>query len=150
MRYFKRFIINLAVAVKSVNPRVQVISVESERAPGFYRSMKGIQHNFIIVQFLYHKIIILAGRPVVTECQSTLADGLAVPLVGANAYATAAPLVDKVVVVRLVLIKENNQNNLCIIFSEEFIAIAILRLVEMEKAVVEGIFSVFILFNFIS
>ena len=47
--------------------------------------------------------------------------GLAVPLVGVNAFATAAPLIDKMVVV-----------------SEEFIALAILRLVEMEKAVVEG------------
>ncbi len=79
-----------------------------------------------------------AGRPVVTECKPTLADGLAVPLVGANAYATAAPLIDKVVIVRLVFIKENKRNNFIIIFSEEFIAIAILRLVEMEKAVVEG------------
>ncbi|CAF1560083.1 unnamed protein product, partial [Adineta steineri] len=86
----------------SLNPRVQIISVESERASGFYASTK-------------------AGHPVFTECQSTLADGLAVPLIGANAYATAAPLVDKVVCV-----------------SEEYIAIAILRLVEMEKAVVEG------------
>ncbi|CAF3950978.1 unnamed protein product [Adineta steineri] len=92
----------IAVAVKSLNPRVQIISVESERASGFYASTK-------------------AGHPVFTECQSTLADGLAVPLIGANAYATAAPLVDKVVCV-----------------SEEYIAIAILRLVEMEKAVVEG------------
>ncbi|CAF0981816.1 unnamed protein product [Rotaria magnacalcarata] len=92
----------IAVAVKSVNPRVQVIAVESERAPGFLTSWK-------------------AGRPVFTECLSTLADGLAVSLVGANAFATAAPLVDKVVSV-----------------SEEYIAIAILRLVEMEKAVVEG------------
>jgi len=53
----------------------------------------------------------LAGRPVVTECKPTLADGLAVPLVGANAYATAAPLIDKVVIVRLVFIKENKENN---------------------------------------
>ena len=43
------------------------------------------------------------------------------PLVGVNAFATASPLIDKMVVV-----------------SEEFIALAILRLVEMEKAVVEG------------
>ncbi|KAK2167691.1 hypothetical protein LSH36_25g05016 [Paralvinella palmiformis] len=46
---------------------------------------------------------------------------LAVPLVGVNSYATAAPLIDKMVTV-----------------SEEFIALAILRLVEIEKAVVEG------------
>ncbi len=37
-----------------------------------------------------------------TECHPTLADGLAVPLVGGNAYATAAPLVDKIVSVRSV------------------------------------------------
>ncbi|UJR28484.1 hypothetical protein I4U23_009722 [Adineta vaga] len=92
----------VAVAVKSVNPRVKVISVESERAPGFYKSTE-------------------AGHPIYTECKSTLADGLAVPLVGGNAFATASPLIDKVVCV-----------------SEEYIAIAILRLVEMEKAVVEG------------
>ena len=47
-----------------------------------------------------------------TECQSTLADGLAVPLVGANAFATAAPLVDKAVCVTLVLIKEILSNNI--------------------------------------
>lgn len=92
----------VATAVKSVNPRVKIISAESEKAPGFLTSMK-------------------AGKPTVTECLPTLADGLAVPLVGGNAFATAAPLVDKIVSV-----------------SEEFIAIAILRLVEMEKAVVEG------------
>ena len=45
-------------------------------------------------------MFILAGRPVVTECHPTLADGLAVSLVGANAYATAAPLIDIVVCVR--------------------------------------------------
>ena len=45
-------------------------------------------------------MLILAGRPIFTECKSTLADGLAVSLVGANAYATAAPLIDKVVCVR--------------------------------------------------
>nr|ACI90388.1 hypothetical protein [Philodina roseola] len=71
----------LATAVKSVNPRVKIISAESEKAPGFLVSMK-------------------AGKPAVTECQPTLADGLAVPLVGGNAFATAAPLVDKIVSVR--------------------------------------------------
>ncbi|CAF0849304.1 unnamed protein product [Rotaria sordida] len=92
----------IAVAIKSVNPHVQIIAAESERAPGFAAAMK-------------------AGRPIFTECHSTLADGLAVSVVGANAYATAAPLIDKVVTV-----------------NEEYIAIAILRLVEVEKAVVEG------------
>ena len=56
-----------------------------------------------------------------TKASSTLADGLAVPLVGVNAFTTGAPLIDKMVVV-----------------SEEFIALSILRLVELEKSVVEG------------
>lgn len=37
-----------------------------------------------------------AGSPVYVKAESTLADGLAVPKVGVNAFATAAPLVDKV------------------------------------------------------
>lgn len=52
---------------------------------------------------------------------ATLADGLAVPKVGCNAFATTKPLLDKMVVVK-----------------EEWIALAILRLVELEKCVVEG------------
>merc|ERR1719461_2381917 len=62
-----------------------------------------------------------AGTPVFTPTTPSIADGLTVPTVGCNALATAAPLIDKMVTV-----------------SEEWIAIAILRLVEMEKAVVEG------------
>jgi len=59
--------------------------------------------------------------PIHTPIKNTLADGLAVPKVGYNAYATALPLIDKMVVVK-----------------EEWIALAILRLVEEEKCVVEG------------
>jgi threonine dehydratase len=62
-----------------------------------------------------------AGRPVESPIAASLADGLTVPVVGVNSFATAAPLLDKMVTV-----------------SEEWIAISILRLVEMEKAVVEG------------
>jgi Threonine dehydratase len=51
----------------------------------------------------------------------TLADGLAIPQVGTNAFQIARPLVD-----------------LTITVSEEQIALAILRLVELEKSVVEG------------
>ena len=36
------------------------------------------------------------GAPLHVKAGSTLADGLAVPVVGVNAFATAAPLVDKV------------------------------------------------------
>lgn len=61
------------------------------------------------------------GSPIFTQIKPTLADGLAVPCVGYNAFATVVPLLDKMVVVR-----------------EEWIALAILRLVELEKCVVEG------------
>merc|ERR1712109_350086 len=64
---------------------------------------------------------IKAGTPVFTPTLPSIADGLTVPTVGCNAVATAAPLIDKMVTV-----------------SEEWVAIAILRCVEMEKAVVEG------------
>lgn len=37
------------------------------------------------------------GRPITVDGKSTLADGLAVPKVGCNAFATAANLVDKMV-----------------------------------------------------
>jgi len=37
------------VAIKSVNPRVKVIAVESERAPGFYASMKGTEFSFLFL-----------------------------------------------------------------------------------------------------
>jgi len=61
------------------------------------------------------------GTPIHTLTKPSLADGLTVPTVGCNALATGAPLIDKVVAV-----------------SEAWIAVAILRLVELEKAVVEG------------
>lgn len=61
------------------------------------------------------------GGPIYTPNLATLADGLAVPKVGCNAFATIKPLLDKMIVVK-----------------EEWIALAILRLVELEKCVVEG------------
>ena len=63
---------------------------------------------------------ILFSGPVYCPNASTLADGLAVPQVGYNAYATITPILDKMIVVK-----------------EEWIALAILRLVELEKVVVE-------------
>jgi threonine dehydratase len=62
-----------------------------------------------------------AGRPTLISPGPTLADGLLVPKVGTNALALCQRHVDKVVLVK-----------------ERFIALAMLRLVEMEKAVVEG------------
>ncbi|KAK7468186.1 hypothetical protein BaRGS_00036599 [Batillaria attramentaria] len=91
-----------ALAIKSLNPNVQIIGVESERCASFSAALK-------------------AGHPVYTKSLSTLADGLAVPTIGVNAFCTAKSLIDKMVTVK-----------------EEYIALAILRLIEQEKAVVEG------------
>ena len=62
-----------------------------------------------------------AGRPVTIPRRATLADGLAVLRVGAHAFELARHRVDQVVRV-----------------SEDWIALAILRMVELEKTVVEG------------
>ena len=92
----------VGLAIKHAKPNVQIIGVEPERAASFTAALQ-------------------AGRPVRVETKPTLADGLAVPQVGANAFALARHLVDRTVVV-----------------SEREIALAILRLIELEKAVVEG------------
>ncbi len=62
-----------------------------------------------------------AGRPVTIPRRATLADGLAVLRVGDNAFALARRRVDRVVRV-----------------PESWIALAILRMIELEKIVVEG------------
>merc|ERR1719225_596550 len=91
-----------AVALKTMNPNIEIIGVEPERCPSFANALK-------------------AGTPVFTPTTASIADGLTVPTVGCNAVATAAPLIDRMVQV-----------------SEEWVSIAILRCIEMEKAVVEG------------
>ncbi|KAL4127290.1 hypothetical protein QTP88_011467 [Uroleucon formosanum] len=92
----------VSLAVKTLRKDCKIIGVESDRVPSFTRAM---EH----------------GSPITVDGKSTLADGLAVPRVGCNAFATAAGLVDKMIVV-----------------TEEWISMAILRLVESEKCVVEG------------
>src|SRR5882724_11194315 len=62
-----------------------------------------------------------AGKPVPVPRRPTLADGLATLTVGANSFKLARRRVDQVIRV-----------------SEESIALAILRMVELEKTVVEG------------
>lgn len=62
-----------------------------------------------------------AGQPVLIPLKPTLADGLAVGRVGDLPFAMARPLVERVVTV-----------------TEEQISLAILRLAELEKSVVEG------------
>jgi threonine dehydratase len=61
------------------------------------------------------------GGPIFVPPKPTLADGLAVTRVGDQAFSLARPLVDRVITV-----------------SEKWIALAILRYVELEKTVVEG------------
>ncbi len=95
-------IAGLAVAAKALKPDVQVIGVESKATASFSAALK-------------------KGGPVTIPRRSTLADGLAVLRVGANAFELARPLLDRVVAV-----------------SEEWIALAILRYLEREKIVVEG------------
>ncbi len=92
----------LAVAVKALKPRVQVIGVESRATASFTAALR-------------------AGHPVAIPRAPTLADGLAVLKVGALAFELARGRVDKVVRV-----------------DESYIAQAILRMLELEKIVVEG------------
>jgi threonine dehydratase len=92
----------VALAVKSLRPQTKVIAVEADHVASFSAAIQ-------------------AGHPVRIAMEATLADGLAIAEVGANAFATAAPLVDRIVVV-----------------TEEQIAVSILRIVELEKGVVEG------------
>jgi threonine ammonia-lyase medium form len=61
------------------------------------------------------------GRPAAVPRRPTLADGLATLTLGANAFALARTRVDEIVRV-----------------SEDWIALAILRMLELEKTVVEG------------
>jgi threonine dehydratase len=92
----------VGLAVKSLKPGVKIIGVASENTPSFAAALA-------------------AGKPVPVENSATLADGLAVPSVGLNAFAIARDVIDQFVVV-----------------SENEIALSILRILELEKSVVEG------------
>ena len=92
----------VALAVKTLRPKVKIYGVEPEGATCFAEAMR-------------------RGHSVPCQTSATLADGLAVPEAGANAFAVAAPLLDGLVTV-----------------TEDEIALAILRIVELEKLVVEG------------
>ena len=95
-------IAGVALAVKTLRPRVKIIGVESTATGNFTAALR-------------------AGKPVTVSRRPTLADGLATLTVGANAFALAQKRVDRVVCV-----------------TENWIALAILRMVELEKSVVEG------------
>ena len=92
----------MALAVKTLKPDVRIIGVEPERAASFAAALK-------------------CGAPVLIEMLPTLADGLAVPRVGDNAFEIGRRFIERLVTV-----------------GERAIALAVLRLAELEKAVVEG------------
>ena len=95
-------IAGVATAVKHLRPHVQVIGVEAAGTMCFTSALR-------------------KGRPVRVPPRTTLADGLAVGIVGEQAFQIARPLVDRVITV-----------------SESDLALAVIRLMELEKAVVEG------------
>jgi threonine dehydratase len=81
---------------------LQVFGVEPEFAASYTAALK-------------------AGRPVPAQITPTLADGLAVPMVGSHAFEVARHYVDE-----------------CVTCTEKEISLAVLRLIENEKMVVEG------------
>jgi threonine dehydratase len=92
----------VALAVKTLKPNAKVIAVEADNVASFSAALR-------------------AGEPTRIDTFPTLADGLAIPQVGTNAFNIAKDLVDR-----------------CVVVSEEQIAVSILRIVELEKGVVEG------------
>jgi threonine dehydratase len=95
-------IAGVSLAIKTLRPKAKVIAVEAENVASFSAALE-------------------AGKPTKIAMHPTLAEGLAIPQVGANAFEIAKENVDLTVTV-----------------TEEQIALAILRLVELEKSVVEG------------
>ena len=96
-------IAGVSCAIKTLRPhQCRVIGVEPDYCPSYTAAIH-------------------AGRPVPVPVRHTLADGLAVPQVGAHAYQVATQYVDE-----------------CVVVDEQAISIAVLRLIEQEKQVVEG------------
>ncbi len=92
----------VGTVIKAKQPGVRVIGVEPAHAACFTAALA-------------------AGHPVTVPVSPTLADGLAVALLGTHPFARLREVVDEVVTV-----------------DEASIALAILRLIELEKSVVEG------------
>jgi threonine dehydratase len=92
----------VSLAVKTLRADAKIVAVEAENVASFSAALE-------------------AGKPVKVALHPTLADGLAIPQVGSNAFEVVRSLVDQTITV-----------------NEEEIAIAILRLVELEKSVIEG------------
>src|SRR5205814_9221939 len=70
-------IAGVALAVKTVRPNVKIVAVEAENVASFSAALE-------------------AGKPTKIGMHPTLADGLAIPQVGSNAFQIARPLVDLV------------------------------------------------------
>jgi threonine dehydratase len=92
----------VGTVIKAKKPAVRVVGVEPTHAACYTAALA-------------------AGHPVPVAVAPTLADGLAVPLLGARPFEVLRQVVDDVVTV-----------------DEANIALAILRLIELEKSVVEG------------
>jgi threonine dehydratase len=92
----------VALAIKTKRPSAKIVAVEAENVASFSAAME-------------------AGKPTQIALHPTLADGLAIPQVGANGFEIARSRVNETVIV-----------------TEEEIALSILRIVELEKGVVEG------------
>jgi threonine dehydratase len=95
-------IAGISAAVKTLKPDVLVYGVEPEFAASYTAALQ-------------------AGKPVPAIVTPTLADGLAVPVVGPHAFEVARHYVDE-----------------CVLCTEKEVSLAILRLIENEKMVVEG------------
>jgi len=95
-------IAGVGIALKDRKPSALVVGVEPRRAASFAEALR-------------------EGAPKRIKMDPTLADGLAVPEVGARAFDLARGRIDRLVTV-----------------DEELISLAILRLVEMQHGVVEG------------
>jgi threonine dehydratase len=95
-------IAGVSMAIKTLSPRTQVVGVEPFNVSSFTAAL-------------------LAGEPVNGFKMATLADGLAVPVVGPTSFKIAQRYTDAVALVK-----------------EEGLALAMLRFIEMEKIIVEG------------
>src|SRR5947207_463221 len=73
-------IAGVSLAIKTLRPQTKVIAVESENVASFSAALK-------------------SGKPTKISIRPTLADGLAIPKVGANAFEIARQHVDRVVIV---------------------------------------------------
>ena len=95
-------IAGVSCAIKTLKPDCKVIGVEPQFCASYSAAMQ-------------------AGKPVPAPFTPTLADGLAVPMVGPHAFEVARHFVDE-----------------CVLTTEKEISLAVLRLIENEKIVVEG------------